>query len=115
MEAPRPLLLHMTGPKRSYGGKPASRPPAPAQPRSQETPALTHRCTERRSSSSMQIALKLLEGDCDWINKVEKVTVVTVGSICIQAYLVFKAGGGLKKRRERKIPTFTACSQKTTS
>lgn len=46
---------------------------------------------------------------CDMINKVETRTVVTVDSICIQAYLVFKAGGGKKKkkRRKRKIPTFT--------
>lgn len=43
---------------------------------------------------------------CDMINKAENRTVVTVDSICIQAYLVFKAGGGKKKRRKRKIPTF---------
>lgn len=31
---------------------------------------------------------------------------VTVDSICIQAYLVFKAGGGKKKEKEEKNPNF---------
>lgn len=44
---------------------------------------------------------------CDMINKVETRTVVTVDSICIQAYLVFKAGGGKKKKEEEeKNPDF---------
>lgn len=53
---------------------------------------------------------------CDMINKAETRTVVTVDSICIQAYLVFKAGGEKKKkRRKRKILTFTTRLSNTTS
>lgn len=54
---------------------------------------------------------------CDMINKVETRTVVTVDSICIQAYLVFKAGGGKKKKRggREKSRLSPQGSQNTTS